>query len=852
MGDATVAPELGSAQWREALESLLGDASTADLLKALSPILEARGLVLREQTDAAVPLLSNLVVGGSLKSPANERLQKASVLPLEATPTDKLMFMMKSYICEADDPKVDVHVVRLGNRTSTSSVHFKTVAGSAKAGQVYAETSGSLTFQPGESSKTISVPLLDERRWLSTQDFFVSLSDATEADLAVNLRVARIRVINTHIFPSNRCKKHLNSKINVLYAAGNEGHVQAHSWAHMLEYFKLNLRSKTVLIGSLKCVVADQVCNGMMFGKIFVQMYLVDNILTKYTLPEHSEAPVSEYMMHLTVVAVIYLAFVALDHLLDYRRCFWKVGGTSRHFLQANLVKKYVTYTDSSRSQVPPSILLNACTSASPRLVTEGFGKLFPILKGVGNILLLAIFQVSQIGIVGLVPFVVCPLLVVIFTKLRAKTTSNTMINENRAEIELIDHVGRTSDNVRLLTDYSQRVDAVERFEATVRKRNSAMTNAAAVNVNNEAFPAWMREVLVTAFIVSAGHYIISQDESLSFLMSAPRIGAFLATVQVINNICASFTVVFNSFFKMIDAFTHLNLITWLLNLPTEERGLMVQSRRVLANSEQAWSVAQARNFVPEFKEFLSRKCLSRALDTIPIKVEGVKVQFEGSLLELCFDCEIWQGELVAVVGKGVGSGRNTFLKMLAGVMTPANGMIFIPSHLRVLHVTGEPLFLNKRNLLANLCLGLPASDHEKAIPRVHAILKQLGLDDDVLSLVCVDGKARCWSQYFSRQSCQLLNLARALIPSPEVMIVHNPLVAIAPKYVMLVESALRSFVDERGLMEDGGRFLQRHPRTCVMSLNDFKQTEVVTFDRVLEVGNGSMRTAGEDLSIAI
>lgn len=65
--------------------------------------------------------------------------------------------------------------------TETITVAYATAAGNAADGTDYTSTSGTLTFSPGETHKTISVPVNGDRIPEANETFYVNLSAATNA-----------------------------------------------------------------------------------------------------------------------------------------------------------------------------------------------------------------------------------------------------------------------------------------------------------------------------------------------------------------------------------------------------------------------------------------------------------------------------------------------------------------------------------------------------------------------------------------------------------------------------------------------------------------------------------------------
>ena len=67
---------------------------------------------------------------------------------------------------------------------SAVTVHYATANGTAAAGSDYTAASGTLTFAPGETSKTITVPVLADSMAEVTETFLVNLTNATGASIA--------------------------------------------------------------------------------------------------------------------------------------------------------------------------------------------------------------------------------------------------------------------------------------------------------------------------------------------------------------------------------------------------------------------------------------------------------------------------------------------------------------------------------------------------------------------------------------------------------------------------------------------------------------------------------------------
>ena len=84
-------------------------------------------------------------------------------------------------------------VRRYGNSTGSASVRYSTADDTAIAGTNYTATSGTLSFAPGETEKTISVAISADTDAISGETFFLNLDTPTNALLGRNQVTATIR-----------------------------------------------------------------------------------------------------------------------------------------------------------------------------------------------------------------------------------------------------------------------------------------------------------------------------------------------------------------------------------------------------------------------------------------------------------------------------------------------------------------------------------------------------------------------------------------------------------------------------------------------------------------------------------
>jgi sugar lactone lactonase YvrE len=83
-----------------------------------------------------------------------------------------LQFDLDSQFTFEGSPAVAVKISRTGDISGAVSVNYETVDGTAKAGPDYTATSGTLNFAPGELSKTVSVPIIDDNLYEGGNETF--------------------------------------------------------------------------------------------------------------------------------------------------------------------------------------------------------------------------------------------------------------------------------------------------------------------------------------------------------------------------------------------------------------------------------------------------------------------------------------------------------------------------------------------------------------------------------------------------------------------------------------------------------------------------------------------------------
>jgi len=597
----------------------------------------------------------------------------------------------------------------------------------------------------------------------------------------------------------------------------------------------MNLQDAMVVRGCAKMALVDSFQNIYFLWKVWLTLFVVDQVLAPEDGPEGFVADVGQknalYMVGCSLIA----PFVFL-HFLDYRKCYWKVGGASRKRLQENLLRKFVNYDEDSRTNVKHSHLVMAMTRDSNEIVQDCFMQVFKILKSVQKLVLILFWMGLFADPISLPAIILFPFALHAFLKCRTKKTEAAGDATVESQNDLVEYVHEVVSMYPLIADYDRRSIVISTFEDKINHFNKAKTLQAAIMVNNTYFAPWLKTLLVATWFVIGGLLVLGHSPFQDLKI---RLGVFLATRQVYNAVAEEYVAIYQMILKVQSVAPAMYRVTKLMNLPvdSEPRMHLNRQRRKLGEECRAH----------EREEALAAHATGLPADKVEIKFERLKYQYKlvqhkpssssknlssGLRGVLSGNGKFEQGSFVTVIGPK-SEGKSTFLKLVAGVLLPQDGFVFLPPWLRVLHVAAEPLFMSG-SLFENLTLGVNPDDPEDAdINRIIGICKMLEVPEDVLEMI-VSKVNENWASVLSRTQKSLLHFARALVANPDVLVVHHPTLGMDKQLKEDVLSLLKKFVNEKGLLQDVHKSFTRRPRTCIIS--GFHMGSVLTADHVFLV----------------
>lgn len=419
---------------------------------------------------------------------------KVSDEPAKESPTI-IQFSTPMYFCQDQEPHISLDLKRMGNVSGRSEVRYTTKDATAKAGHKYIHTEGRFIFEPGERDKSIEVDLLKIKGFTGLQEFIVELlpEELSGATLGHNLYKARVKIIDSTCFPTNKYRKPI--------LEGKMGGVP--KLLLLVEYWKFNWQNPVVRRGTRKMILVEQVHNLYFLMNLFLNVYLIDYIL-------NLSRPIdilltSERHTDLLLVVVAKLIPFALLHLLDYQKLTWKVGGSSRMALQTSMLRRYLNYTEESRSSLEHGDIIMAMARDSDSLAADGYAVLVSLSKSIGQLLVILLFQLVSPAVFNkrsrplvYVPLAIFPVLLLPFLMYRQRRTMYFESNKDHKQNAIVERVNRTVGNYRLIADYNTRPELVTWFGKVVGQYNGALVAAKQVMKNNEYFSPWLTLVLVS------------------------------------------------------------------------------------------------------------------------------------------------------------------------------------------------------------------------------------------------------------------------------------------------------------------------------------------------------------------
>ncbi|CAK0854696.1 unnamed protein product [Prorocentrum cordatum] len=544
----------------------------------------------------------------------------------------------------------------------------------------------------------------------------------------------------------------------------------------------------------------------------------------------------------------------AVDHYVSYRSHSWGVGGGVRKAVLHNILASFLYYEEKSRDSMNTFDWIGTFNHEVHDLVKCGYMQFFLLFTAFGRILAAIAFIVyiavtqaveEQMGHVFLIllPFPLLPPVIYLYTSCRARETECARANVVDAKIILDTYVGQAVDHYRTIADYWSRPVVLSRTLERICDYNKTIVHIGMRRANDDAFFKWVIKAIEVSALLVGG--MLASREII-------QVGTFSTLFSAASSAASQFQSLFATMINMQTCYVGLWKTVEFMNVPTD-----LEKRKQNCESQR-----------DQFAKLIKSKAMEDPTgiteDKVPICVKGVSFSYSCRTKAILRDVnlEIDQGSLVAIMG-GNSSGKSTLMQVLADVLTPTQGQVFTPPHLRVLHVRFRER-LWQRPLADTLFFGILVSKRVSRVQDLSEADKRRGLKicqrlelerwviDHIVDGLYPDGgrpsrlsfldepalpgRSAAGERPLQRKLEQLhadsqvaltlaaasrfkVQLARALVTDPEVLLLHKPLSFATTHESRIIMELLQEFVNNKGIENDPATRAYRRPRTCIISL---------------------------------
>jgi ABC-type multidrug transport system fused ATPase/permease subunit len=807
-----------------------------------------------------------------------------------------IQFSTQIYYCYENEGQMTLDVLRMGYLEDESKVRWKTISGSAVAGVEFVGAEGWITFAPQENEKKIDITLNHDGTWSPTLEFQVELlADGIEgAVLGRYLFKARVKIMDIDAFPTNTFR----SSVHDPEIMPNIGLI--------FQYFRLNMQQPSIRIATYRWMLI----NILHSFYLLMWIYVMNIMLIDQTLGDQSGLTMRERQFSLLACVVLLCVPFVVLHYAD----FWKndkarIAGPALRLLVGGIFTKYLNYDESSRLRVNQADMIMAMTRDAMELVRIGYLNFVVLVRALLALFMILLFQIYLtwraveqnefnliITIVTFSPLVIFPVVMGVFMAFRMDITTRFLTLEDKYWVETLGHVDTISTNFSLIRDYNLRPKAIDRINEIFTCYADARVEASLIMTNNAYLPKWIMRLCTSSFILIAGTILIRQMQEERRTMT---IGIFIANLEIFRDIGSQWSDIYETILAMATVVPGLKRITLFMNLPIDvgQRLALNRKRREMTAKFRASNVLQAQakeagtipldtmNIIinspqPAFDEKGEKRIaeLRGARGRLSISDMGAcgehgriseysganrVTEAMATMMKLCDkqkgegalhgNVSVHQGQMIVLIGPA-GEGKSTLLKLIAGAILPTvcqeHCSLFVPSHLRLVHVATEALFLPV-TLYENLVLGVVPGTKDGDMDRVLYILEELGVSEHIRTLVKSQENLP-WISVLSQSQRHLLHLARVLIANPEIVCVHKPTLFYDERISVNVMKCLNEYVVKKGLGLDPNAWNMRRPRTVIMTTSKILTVESSGTIIHVSAKNGMREVQHEDITLGM
>lgn len=180
------------------------------------------------------------------------------------------------------------------------------------------------------------------------------------------------------------------------------------------------------------------------------------------------------------------------------------------------------------------------------------------------------------------------------------------------------------------------------------------------------------------------------------------------------------------------------------------------------------------------------------------VSVKNLAKHFDKAVAVEDVSFEIQKGEFVGLLGQN-GAGKSTTIQILLGLITPTSGEISIFG----LNPWKERVKVLERTNFSSAYVAMPPNlqvrENLEVFARLYGVKDRKNKINSLLTLFGVDHLARKMTGALSSGESTRVNLCKALLNDPELLLLDEPTASLDPDIADKVRQLLREIQKERG-----------------------------------------------------
>jgi len=507
---------------------------------------------------------------------------------------------------EPPTTEMTLGIVRLGSSHGISRVRWNTFDKDAIAGKHYVEVAPQwVEFLHGETHVDVTIAVKPNSTFDGTVEFglFIDEGTAENASVGKYLRSSCVKIIDYSSFPTDALR------LSVM--DGNSHKIaEISSFLLVLNFLWFCWSNPVTRSGSIKTMLAHQWHSLVVVTKILVIFFVV-RMFSRAQKSDH------EKNREVLFYGLLWVGPFLISHALNYSQQFWRVSGSLKAQLHMLLLKKFLNYTDDSRSGVGLEKLMMTLVRDVTIAVSDGYSVALDLVFGtlvrIGYLVLTVIYIQAESGasvdVRPIVAIFAMPFVLAVFLYLRQHELFRLRARQFEAESAATHHVINTVLNYQLIQDYDRTSHMIQDYNDCTAAVNARTVDINSNIVNSGAVAPWLTTLLVGGYIMVGGSQVVAQTIPLA---------TFLSTISLFQAVGGEFEKAYTQSLALTNSYASISQLTVLMNLPVD-----VPLRRKVARSRRRYGRELRDRFRDELK---SGKHQALSPDDLPVDILPIEL----------------------------------------------------------------------------------------------------------------------------------------------------------------------------------------------------------------------------------